>query len=83
MSCYFETLSETLENFVETIQNDKGVFEDDLSDDLMFFPPVHYGQTVSKSFPLKSLKGKSTKKYAHLSIYRLETGRYELTSYIS
>lgn len=42
---------------------------------------VSYGQTSSENFRLESLKGKTTRKWLHVIIYRMETGRYELTVY--
>lgn len=43
--------------------------------------PVNYGETLSLSFPLISLKGRATRKHLQISIYRLESGKYELTTY--
>ena len=82
-SPYSETLSETLQKFVSFVENESNAtFEDDPQEMFCFFPPVNYGQTFSKSYPLKSYKGKPTKKWAHMVIYRMESGKYELTNYI-
>jgi hypothetical protein len=43
---------------------------------------VAYGEVREGHFPLLSLKGKSTRKYLHVVITRLETGTYEVVSYI-
>ncbi|MEI7985557.1 MAG: hypothetical protein WCI55_08005 [Armatimonadota bacterium] len=43
---------------------------------------VAYGEVKEGHFPLLSLKGKATKKYLHVIITRLETGTYEVVSYI-
>ena len=83
MKIYFETLSEALEAHITSIQKEGGVFVENPEDMYMFISPVGYGQTVQDHRELATLKGKKTKKYAHFSIYRMETGRYELTSYIS
>ena len=44
--------------------------------------PVNYGQTLQVHLELKTLKSKPTRKFFHASIYRMDSGRYELTSYI-
>jgi hypothetical protein len=41
-----------------------------------------YNETKMANVPLASHKGKSTKKYGHVTIYRAESGRYEQTTYI-
>lgn len=43
---------------------------------------VGYGETRRANFEIARLKGKPTKKWFHMVIYRAETGRYELTAYI-
>lgn len=37
---------------------------------------------VVSNFPLVSLKGKGTKKYGHIQVWRHESGRYEPNAYI-
>jgi hypothetical protein len=80
---YFPTLGQALEAFATKVENGKGVFADR---DSVFSScdgmGVPYGQTVSRDFALASLKGKATKKFAHFSLYRMESGTYELTSYV-
>jgi hypothetical protein len=44
--------------------------------------PLNYGCTRSRSFALLTLRGKPTRKYFHVTIYRLDSGRYELTTYV-
>jgi hypothetical protein len=41
-----------------------------------------YGATRSFHFELLTIRGKQTKKFFHVTIYRLDSGRYELTTYI-
>lgn len=43
---------------------------------------VSYGTTHRFDFEIKTLKGKPTRKWFHAAIYRMDSGRYELTSYI-
>lgn len=44
--------------------------------------PVNYGQTLRADLEIAKLKGKPTRKWFHVSIYRMDSGRYEVTSYI-
>jgi len=81
---YYETLSETLSAALVNLAKRKG----ELSDGVDFYEPFQYGgipyaTTKSASFPLKTLKGKATRKAFSVSIYRMESGRYELTDYVS
>lgn len=82
-SIYFETLAQALEAHIQNVQSQGGVFAENTAEMYCFFSPVHYGQTAQDHRELASLKGKTTKKWAHASIYRMESGRYELTSYLA
>lgn len=42
---------------------------------------IYRGETKSFHFELERYKGKPTGKFLHVSIYRLESGRYELNCY--
>ena len=79
---HFETLGEAIRSFIDQTEAKRAVFVnvDEISS--RFDGGVSYGQTVSRSFELLEYKGKKTKKYAHCVIYRMESGRYELTSYV-
>lgn len=41
-----------------------------------------YGETKIANIPLVTYKGKPTKKFGHITIYRAESGRYEQVNYI-
>lgn len=43
--------------------------------------PLSYGDTRRISLKLETFQGKPTKKYFHVTIYRLDSGHYELTAY--
>jgi hypothetical protein len=80
---YYETLSETLEAALGNLAKRKG----ELSDGVDFHEPfqyggIPYGTYKSASFALSALRGKPTRKAFHVSIYRMESGRYELTDYV-
>ena len=80
---YFETLGEAVRAFVsQTFAKGGTLTENEQANIAEKIGPVSYGQTVSRSFELMDFKGKSTKKFAHVSLYRMESGRYELTCYI-
>jgi hypothetical protein len=79
----FETLAEALHAHIESVQAKGGVFLENPDEMYQFVAPVRYGETMQDHRELARLKGKFTKQWAHASIYRMETGRYELTSYIS
>ncbi len=81
---YFPTLGQALDSFVQQTENKRGVFASGQPqvDVASAFGPVSYGQTVSRSFELATFKGKATKKFAHATVYRMESGNYELTSYV-
>lgn len=84
-NCYFETLGAAIFAFAEYVREQFGEFERENPEGEIaaaFNGGVSYGQTVSRSFELASLKGKKTKKWAHITLYRMESGRYELTNYI-
>lgn len=44
--------------------------------------PLYYTQTRTVDCKLDTYKGKPTKKYFHATIYRMDCGRYELTTYV-
>lgn len=78
----FETLAETLRAFIDFVKTSGGVFEEDEDEMFLFTSPVNYQTTMVGHYPLASFKGRGTKKYAHMTIYRMESGRYELVNYI-
>jgi hypothetical protein len=50
--------------------------------DQSFHDGVSYGQVKRADTELAELKRKPTRKWAHATVTRLETGRYELVFYI-
>lgn len=83
---YFPTLATACHAFVERVKEQGGAFlvqTETLAHVCgQFSGGVSYGQTVSRSFELVTIKGKSTKKWAHVTLYRMESGNYELTAYV-
>ena len=90
---FYETLSDTLagvEEFIEKnrIMVDPSEHPANEADKYGIRQPYMYGgiayeQHKDAHYKLLQYKGKPTKKYLHLSIYRMPTGRYELTNYVS
>jgi len=48
-----------------------------------FTQPVNYGETYRTQFEILTRKGKPSRSWFHIVIYRLESGNYELTTYIA
>jgi len=90
---FYENLSETLaavEQFIESnkIVIDPSEHKQSEADKYGIRQPYMYGgigyeQHKDTHYKLLQYKGKPTKKYLHISIYRMPTGRYELTNYVS
>ena len=77
---YHETLGSAFQAVREYLKAEKAVSEE-------FEGYLHTGgigrsQTWQGHFKLDSRQGHGTRSYLHVSIYRLETGRYELTRYL-
>lgn len=85
MQTYHETFSSAL-NAVEesleiagiTLQDPEGINPIRHMAD----SPLNYEETRRGDFAIATLNGKPTRKYFHVSLYRLHTGRYEITTYI-
>jgi hypothetical protein len=80
---YFETLGKALDSFSDYLAKNRAVTLATQSDMAMAFNGgVSYEQTVSRSFEIATLKDKTTRRYAHITLYRMKSGKYELTNYI-
>lgn len=76
---YFKTQSEALQ-YVEDQLSSK--FQIAYPDGL-WTEHVNYETTVTYHLPLNNLEGKLTRRYVHISLYRMPSGNYELTYYKS
>ena len=75
---YFETQSEALNYACDQI-NPKYIIQ---FPENIWTEHVSYGNTVRYNLPLKVAKtGNPAKKWLHISLYRMDSGRYELTHY--
>jgi len=84
MENYFDTLSQALDAAKLNAEACRAeIAGADWETLMLTFGPVSYGQTVTRLYSLAFLKGKSTRKGLNITIYRMESGRYELTTYIA
>ena len=85
---YFETLGETLDA-VQKYAESMGYTLDEEEIMLQFGSGgISYGQTKSVNLtllkdgqPMLDKRGKPMNRYLHVSIYRMDSGKYELTMY--
>ena len=82
MSDYFETLASAVDAIFSRAYADRCVFAN--PDDVFSVGRDHlaYEQNRTGDFALTAVKGKATRKYFHANIYRMHSGRYELTTYV-
>jgi hypothetical protein len=92
-SPFYKTLGEALSAVEEFVQENHIVLDDkehpkDAADVYgvrgpFLFGGITYEQNRDAHFKLISYKNKPTKKYLHVIIYRMPSGSYELTKYVS
>jgi hypothetical protein len=79
-STYFDTQAAAL-NFVFANVKDRGY--NTMLPDNLWTEHVGYGQTVKYHFPLTvNRTGNPARKWLHITLYRMDSGSYELTSYL-
>jgi hypothetical protein len=79
-------LFEKLSDVIAHIKDELYVEEIVLVEDFVVrycFGGIAYHQTSKEHFEIETIKGKKTKKWYHIIICRLDSGRYELVSYAS
>lgn len=77
---YFDTFAAVLD-YVVTAAKAQAVLTKPAEVWSLAQEPLNYGQTRRASFALDSFKGKPTRKHLHAVVYRMDSGRYELTIY--
>lgn len=85
MNDYFDTLCEVRIEIARRLARARATLIDaDYFDSAhkAFTDGVPYGQAVQAHCELVTLKDKPTRKWAHATVERTESGRYELTFYI-
>jgi hypothetical protein len=83
ISPWHDTLSQALNAGISEMQSRGAVLlnEQELREGFAF-GGMRYNETKMGHAPLESYANKPTKKYAHVTIYRAESGRYEVTAYV-
>lgn len=80
---------ETLSNAIDQVRNE--IIDRDIAltedvrcqfENAFVYGGIAYGQTKRASFEIATIRGRTTRKYLHVIVYRFETGRYELTYYV-
>ena len=79
---FHETLSAAVEAAHVYFAAIGAVLASDTIREAFMFGGIPYGQTKEGHGEISTLRGKSTKKFAHVTIYRMDSGRYELTCYV-
>lgn len=83
METYFETFHACLEQASKIASDRNLVFVDGGPSDKMWTGGVPYGTTLSDTFPIKTIKTKKTRKVMVFTVYRMESGTYELNCYVA
>ncbi len=81
-SPFQETLSACLTNAANQFEDSGVVFTQPEIFKAFQYGGMGYKETKTASEEIETIKGKKTKKMAHLTIWRDETGRYEWNAYI-
>lgn len=77
---YFNTQSSALEHVEQTLDKRYAI----AYPDRIWSEHVNYGTTVKYHFPLIVKKtGNPARKWLNISLYRMDSGTYELTQYIN
>lgn len=78
----FETLSDLLSEVKKDLEKNNIILVEDFREEYSF-GGIKYNEVRTEHFEIESFKGKKTRKYYHIIISRLDSGRYELVSYAS
>lgn len=79
---FHETLGATVRHAIDSLIAGGVVLANDAIENAFMFGGVPYGHTKEAHGEIATIKGKGTRKWAHVSIYRMDSGRYELTLYV-
>jgi hypothetical protein len=80
---FHETLGAAVSAAFDYLESRRAEFDLALRLDNPFtFGGVPYGTNKDAHFELTSFKGKPTRKFGHINVWRSETGRYEVNAYV-
>jgi len=79
-----DTLWQAVENLLAELKSDGVELSLDAHEQVSstFMNGLRYGDRLEAHVEIESLRGKSTRKFAHLVVERLDSGRYEPLSYV-
>jgi hypothetical protein len=78
----FNSLSEVLDQVEKDLIENKIVLVEDFREEYSF-GGIRYNEVSRIHKEIATIKNRATKKYYHIIISRLDSGRYELVSYAS
>lgn len=79
---YHETLCNALESGIKYLKDQGAEFDETAMREKYQYDGINYGQYKDSDVEIALFKGKATKKWAHLTIWRRESGTYEVNAYI-
>lgn len=79
---FHETLSQAVQAGIDSLKESGASFIEQNIWDRFTFDGLKYGENKEAHTELESLKNKKTSKWGHVTVWRHETGRYEVNSYI-
>lgn len=81
-NAYHETLSSAVQAGIDRLKQDGASFVEQTIWDRYTFDGLKYGENKEAHAEIETLKGKKTSKWVHVTVWRHETGRYEVNSYV-
>lgn len=78
---FFETLYSALDSVRIDAEKRQIVFNNEAAFE-RFSSGMVYGETRESHCEIESIKGKKTAKWLHITVWRHETGRYEVNHYV-
>ncbi len=79
---FHSTLQKAIDEGIRYLAERGANFNSDQLREPFTFDGVKYGQTKEAHCEIESFKGKNTHAFAHLTIWRSNSGQYEVNSYI-
>ena len=80
---FHQTLGSAVSAAFDYLSARRAEFDPELRLDNPFtFGGVAYGTSKDAHFELTSFKGKPTRKFGHINVWRSETGLYEVNAYV-
>ncbi len=82
MQNFHQTLGQAINAGIQYLQSQGAEFNEAELREPFTYDGVQYNADKKSDAAISSLNGKPTKKWAHLQVWRDETGRYEVNAYI-